>query len=103
MHLKLSAFAAEVDRNRTRFDAYAALGLDIAAASGEAAKQLEPIRKLFDSVANVLGKAVELINPPARLAAPTKPKQIPGPSPKPATQNPSWDVGKGDLDDEIPF
>jgi hypothetical protein len=105
---RLNAFAAEVDKDRTRFEAFASLAIEAAGVAGKVEKKLRPIRKWIDSIANVMheARAVEdgtrprLSAPDKRIAPPNK--QIAPPSgeiwapetpPKPA----------GDLDDEIPF
>ena len=54
---KITALSDEVDRDRTRFDAYAGLALEMAATGGEVAHWLNPARKFLDSIAGLLGYA----------------------------------------------
>jgi hypothetical protein len=89
---KLQTFAAEVDAARTKLQAWADLTIEVAKTAGAAAKELEPVKDILDSIGNLLGKAGDLMGLPGRK----EPKQIEGPKkqlPKP----------KPDLDDEIPF
>jgi hypothetical protein len=103
---KLNAFAAEVDKDRTKFEAFGALIIDAAGVAGKAEQKLRPIRKWIDSIANVMHEATAFENAQARLIAPSKRieppvKQISAPS------TGLWDTtppdSKNDLDDEIPF
>ena len=104
---KLNAFAAEVDKDRTRFEAFAALMIDAAGVVGKVEKKLRPIRGWIDSIAKLLHEARALEDGRLRLPAPDKRieaprKQIAPPSGKLwAPQEPS--KPGGDLDDEIPF
>jgi hypothetical protein len=104
---RLNAFATEVDRDRTRFEAYAGLMIEAAGVAGKIEKKLRPIRRWIDSIANVLHEArafedthPRLSGPDKRLPAPAK--QIAPPSgglwPKPGRPKPG-----GDPDDQIPF
>jgi hypothetical protein len=104
---KLNAFAAEVDRDRTRFEAFAALIIEAAGVAGKVERKLRPIRKWIDSIASVMHEAGALEEARTRLPAPARripapPKQIAPPSgdlwapPEPSKTG-------GDLDAEIPF
>jgi hypothetical protein len=104
---KLNAFAAEVDKDRTRFEAFAALAIEAADVVGKIEKKLRPIRKWVESIAGVLreARAVEdarpgLPSPDKRIQAPTK--RIAPPSGELWAPQQSPKSG-GDLDDEIPF
>ena len=54
---RITALSDEVDRDRTRFDAYAGLALEMAATGGEVAQRLNPVRRFLDSIAGLLGYA----------------------------------------------
>jgi hypothetical protein len=101
---KLNSLADEVDRDRTKTEAWTAFVLEIASAGGQAAKELKPIKDLSDAVGNLLGKAKEIAEGKRRLPAPAPRARIEGPpKPKPPP-GPSWDAPRdGNLDDEIPF
>jgi len=104
---KLNAFAAEVDRDRTRFEAFGALIIEAAGVAGKVERKLRPIRKWIDSIANVMheASAVDVIRP--RLPPPDKRIQAPTAQIAPpsddlwAPQTPS--AKSSDLDDDIPF
>ena len=81
---KLNAFAEEVDRDRTRADAFFALVVE----AGRTAKEvntelLEPLQKKFDRVLDMIDKAERLRNmlPPwaKRLGIEAPPKRLPSP------------------------
>jgi hypothetical protein len=104
---KLNAFAAEVDKDRTRFEAFAALAIEAAGVAGKVEKKLRPIRRWIDSIANFMheARAIEdsrpgLPSPDRRIQPPTK--QIAPPSGELWAPNEPPKSG-GDLDDEIPF
>ncbi len=95
---KLNAFAAEVDRDRTRLEAFGALMLEVTGGVAKVERKLRPIRKWLDSIANLLHQARadedayhRLLAPNKRLAAPAK-QIAPPPPPKEAIP-----------DDDIPF
>jgi hypothetical protein len=99
---KITALSDEVDRDRTRFDAYAGLALEMATTGGDVAKKLNPARKFLDTIASLLGyaKQAEDVRPslPApherkRLTPPRK-ERLPAPPPSPQPDL---------LDDDIPF
>lgn len=101
---KLNAFAAEVDRDRTKFEAFGALMIEAAGVAGKVEQKLRPIRKWIDSIAGLLHEAnatenalVRLTGPARRLESP--PKQIAAPADGPWKTPPNG----SDLDDEIPF
>ena len=94
---KLNELQSEVDRERTRFDAFAALAIEAGGVVGDVVEKSN-ILKLLDSIAKVFwGSKKE--EETKRLPAPTPPKRLEpprAPASKPAPR-------KGDLDDEIPF
>ncbi|NIA68443.1 hypothetical protein HBA54_07540 [Pelagibius litoralis] len=90
---KLNMFAAEVDRNRTRTEAFYAFAIETARAAREVNEELKPLQKTIDRVFDWIEKAKKVgdVLPPWEER-----KKIEGPQknlPKP----------QEDLDDEIPF
>jgi chromosome segregation ATPase len=74
---KISALENEISRDRTRFDAVAALWVEVCEKIGEGVKKLEPLRQLMDSVGSLIGAAKkEEETQGHRLPAPKTPKQI---------------------------
>jgi hypothetical protein len=101
--VKLNALADEVDRDRTKAEAATALALEIAGATGEAAKRLSPVKEIIDAITNLFAKAKEMTEF-RRLPAPSGPKRLEGPPkqlPKPQSDKASESFG--DIDDDIPF
>lgn len=101
---KLNAFANEVDRDRTRFEAFGALVIDAADIVGKAEKKLRPIRKWIDSISKLMHEARAIEEKTAQLPSPDKrleppKKQIPPPN----REAPTKHGGGGSLDDDIPF
>lgn len=92
---KLNAFAAEVDRNRTRTAAFLAFTVDVTHASKDMIEPFKPLQRTVDRVLDVLDKATKWRDalPPwsERKKIEGPPKKLPPPSPS------------GGLDDEIPF
>src|ERR1700730_2654735 len=84
---KVAALESEIDRGRTRFDALAALWVEVCEKVGEGIEKLEPLRKLIDSVGRLIG-AAKKEEETHRLPAPKPPKQIAPPK---------------ESDDDIPF
>jgi hypothetical protein len=94
----INAFLVEVDRDRAPWDRFADLVIGLAHLGGEAAQELEPARKLIDSIARLLGRTKEFDDAVSKLPSPTKRRQIPGPPkslPPPANRS--------EMNDEIPF
>jgi hypothetical protein len=104
---KLNAFAAEVDRDRTRLEAFGALMIEAAGGVAKVERKLRPIRKWLDSIANVMHEARAHEDSSSRLPPPDKriqppPRQIAPPSGElwaPKEPHKAGDV----LDDNIPF
>jgi hypothetical protein len=96
---KLEALEAEIDRNRTRFDAFAALTIEAADVVGQAVEQSK-LLDVLNAIARIFG-AAKKEEETRRLPAPTKPKQIERKTPSsPKTFS---TTKRGELDDEIPF
>lgn len=99
----INTLLSEVDRNRTRFEAYACLAIE-AAAVGD--KAVTPITKLLDSIAGLFGKAKDAENAVPQLPSPPPIKRIEGPkadNEKPQNTAPSGWESPANLDDDIPF
>lgn len=90
---KLNAFAAEVDRNRTRTEAFYAFAVETARTAREVNAELQPVQQTIDRVFDWIEKAKKLADV---LPSWGERKKIEGPTkrlPKPQQK----------LDDEIPF
>jgi hypothetical protein len=100
---KITALTDEVDRDRTRLDAYAGLALEMAATGGEVAHRLNPARKFLDNIAGLLGYAKQAEDARPSLPAPHERKRLTPPQkerlPAPPEQPRQPDL----LDDDIPF
>lgn len=98
---KLNDLQQEVDRQRTRFDAFAALAIETAGVVGEVVEKTQ-LLKILDSIAKVMW-GLKTEEETKRLPAPTAPKRIEAPkraeTPRVKKSTPS----KGDVEDEIPF
>jgi hypothetical protein len=86
----INKFLAEVDRDRTSWQAFAAMVIAISHLGGDAAKELEPLRKFIDSISRLLGRAKEFEDSAPQLPPPTIPRKLPPPE-------------KPESDEEIPF
>ncbi|MCJ2015864.1 hypothetical protein MKK84_00215 [Methylobacterium sp. E-065] len=89
---KLNSFASELDRNRTRTEAFYAFAVDTARVAHEVNDEIKPLQQTIDRIFDWLDKAKKLKDalPPWQDR-----KKIEGP-PKRITQS-------DELDDEIPF
>jgi hypothetical protein len=67
---RLIAFTEEVDRDRTRLEAFGELVLSVSSIAGQAAEKLEPIRRWVDSIANLINGSRE--NEPEMKRLPPK-------------------------------
>lgn len=81
---KLNAFAAEVDRDRTRAESFNAFVVDLAKTARTAHKEIKPLEQTIDRVIDLLDKAKKLRDSlpswrdPAKIEAPHK--QLPRPN-----------------------
>lgn len=57
IYQRIAALQAEVDKSRTRLDAFLSRWLDVTNAVGEGAENLEPLAKLLERIMKVLGRA----------------------------------------------
>lgn len=90
---KLNELQKEVDSDRTRFDAYAAVVVETAGVLGESVERSR-VLDVLNAIARIIwGTKKE--QETRRLPAPTPPKRIEPPR--------APESKKGDLDDEIPF
>lgn len=90
---KINALQSEVDRSKTRLDAFLSRWLDVTNAAGEGAENLEPVVKLLGHVMKVFGRA-KTEHDVGQLPPPEVTEKLPSP----ATDQPSQADG-----DEIPF
>lgn len=94
LYRRINALQDEIDRERTGFHAFGALAIEIAADAGEAARQLEPVTRLVERIAQSLGVAKREEGPQPLIPVP--PKRIEAPKKqKNGFERP--------LDDEMPF
>lgn len=91
----LNAFAVEVDRDRTRLEAFGELVLQVSSIVGEAAEKLEPVRKWVDSIGKIINGA--------RSSEPEMPRLPPKEPQKRIEVRTSSKGGDRTLDDEVPF
>lgn len=96
---KLNALADEIDRDRTKTEAWTAFSLEVASAGGQVAKELKPVSELVNAIGNLLGKAKGLAEDLLALPAPVFRKRIAAPA---DSTSPSA-TPKNGLDDDIPF
>lgn len=90
---RVTALERELDHSKTRYDEFGALVIETAGVLGEAAEQLDPLRKILDSIAGVIwGKKQE---EQKSLPAPKEPKRLE--PPKAPQPRPTAD------DSDIPF
>lgn len=95
---KLRDLESEVDRERTRFDAFAALAIEAAGVIGEVIEKSK-VLKLLNAIAGAIHGAKEE-EEAKQLPAPQRPKQIE--PPRAPTKAPPRDFS-ANPDDEIPF
>lgn len=93
---KLNAFAAEIDRNRTRAEAFFAFAIDLAKTARTMNDELKPLQQTVDKVFEWIEKAkkyTEVLPPWEERKKIERPKE----------QLPKLDRHTPDIDDEIPF
>jgi len=95
IYAKINDLANEVDRNRTRFQAFGALVIEFEGIGGTTAEKLEPARKWLDSIAKYFGAAKSHEDANPQLPTRREPKKIEPPRKRLPAPNPD--------DDEIPF
>jgi hypothetical protein len=90
---KLNRFALEVDKNRTSLPAGMAVYIAVCDGIGQGFKRLEPVRKMIDSIAALLGRAKDVEDS----------LQLPSPPERKRIGAPRRGLPPPDMDDEIPF
>ena len=104
---KLNAFAAEVDRDRTRFEQFGALVIEAAEVAGKAERKIRPILKWIGSIAGAMREATTLEVHHPRLPAPQRriepPKATPTFGRKPPRPAEKPTENSTEIDDDIPF
>lgn len=93
---RINALQEEVDRVRTRYEAFAALLIEACDDAGEGARRLEPIVRLIERVGHAIGIAKRAEDAQAKLPTPAQQKKIAPPKNKKSGFEKM-------LDDEIPF
>lgn len=96
---KLNAFSADLDRARTRYEAWGDVVIQAAEVLGEAAEKAEPARKWLDSIGRLIWGAKEKENETKQLPPPREKKQLPPPRQEKRVASSKT----ADMDDEIPF
>jgi hypothetical protein len=100
---ELNALADEVDRDRTKAEAMTALAIEIAGATGEAAKRLAPVKEILDAITNLFAKAKEMTEF-RRLPSPSGQSVLRAPRKQlPQPQSDQDSQSAGDIQDETPF
>ena len=96
LYSRINALQEEIDRERTRYQAFAALMIEASDDVGEAAKRLEPAVRLLERVGAVFRKAKRDEDNQPKLPPRKEHKRIEPPNKK----NLAFEE---DLGDEIPF
>jgi hypothetical protein len=101
LYARIADLEGEVDRNRTKFQALAALIIEIAGVGGEVAEKLEPARKWVDSIAKLIGAAKSHEDAQPQLPRIPETKKIEAPKRQPfePTSARTSDL----LDEDVPF
>lgn len=95
---KLNAFAADVDKARTRFDNAYLMGIDVANLAKKLGEAVKPVTELVNSINELMGSAKEKEPEQQQLPAPEEQKKLE--APRKQIEGPKINR---DLDDEIPF
>ena len=102
LYARLSDLEGEINRDRTRYEAYAGLMIEACDDAGEAATRLEKVVRIVERIGAAIGIAKRAEDAQARLPAPAEQKRI---EHQPKAKPPKSNGGNFDkqLDDEIPF
>lgn len=92
---RINALQDEIDRDRTRYQAFAALIIEACDDTGEAAKRLEPVVRLVERIGSALGIAKRIEDAQPKFPPRKEPKRIEPPNKKNGFNR--------SIDDEIPF
>jgi hypothetical protein len=73
---RINDLLSEVDHNRTKYEAYAALAIEVSNTTGSVARNLRPAGSLLDRIAKLFGSAKEAENtkalpPPQKRLSPS--------------------------------
>jgi hypothetical protein len=98
---RLNELQMEMDRERTRFDTFAALAIETAGVVGDVVEKTH-VLKILDSIAKVLW-GLKTEEETRRLPAPTAPKRIEVPKRVELSLAKKSGRNRNDMDDEIPF
>jgi hypothetical protein len=88
---RLGALEQEVDRNRTRLEAFGELVIEVASVAGVAAEKLNPVKEMIDSISRLIWGSRQ-----------NEPKQIPPPKDRKKIESRPRHPTR-DIDDEVPF
>jgi hypothetical protein len=102
LYAKINAFAADVDRARTRFDSAMSMLIDLADVARHGTEAVQPLTDFVNSITALFGAAKSSEPDATQLPKPEELKRIEGPKPTEVDQN-SPVTPSSDLDDEIPF
>lgn len=97
---KLNALADEIDRDRTKAEAWTAFTLEVASVGGQAARELKPVKDLADAIGNLFAKAKEMGE---KLGLPSRGEQKRIEGPRKQLPAPQADKATEQQSDEIPF
>jgi hypothetical protein len=107
LYTRITDLENEINRDRTRFQAYAALVIEVAGVTGQAVEKLEPLRRWVDSIGKLFGfaKSHEDAQPQLPLPRETKRlerprKQLPKPDASSTAGESTRDAAEGD---DLPF
>ncbi len=92
---KLTAFEADVDRSRTRFDNAMLMSLEVISVVDKGIKSLNPINEMLRRIQDIMSKAKEKEPEHHHLPAPTEHKKLEAP--------PKRIEGPQNMADDIPF
>jgi hypothetical protein len=96
LYTRLNALQAEIDRKRTKLEAFGALMIEASGDVGESAKRLEPLVRLVERVGVAIGIAKQTEDAQPRLPPRKERKQIGKSKSSKGPSEIKWD-------DEIPF
>jgi hypothetical protein len=102
LYTKINAFAADVDRARTRFDSAMSMLIDLADVARHGTEAVQPLTDFVNSITALFGAAKSSEPEAIQLPKPEEPKRIEGPKPTEVDQN-SPVTPSSDLDDGVPF
>ena len=102
LYARLADLESEINRDRTRYEAVAALMIEVCTDAGEGANRLEPFVRMIERISHALGVAKIAEGSQPRLPPPREQKRI---EHQPKVKPPKSNGGNFDkqLDDEIPF